>query len=481
MRPRSLVGPLLLIALGILLLLQTLSPQFPLWEIAAQYWPLVLIAWGGLRLIEILVWWLRGLPLPTSGLSGGEWTLVVIVCLLGSGLHAAHRYRPWDRLAVVAGKRVELFGRTYEFPIAEQVLPARRAPRVLIENLRGATRIKGVEAQELRVRGHKTVRALENSEASETDSRTALELSAEQDRIVIRTNLDRAPAENRVSADIEVVLPKGAEVEVHAREGDLEADSVSSLILTTDTGSVRATNVQGAVRLRLGRAGSVKLMEIGGAAEIVTRRGRHLELEGIRGPVSVEGFYSGDARFANLAGPLRLENPQLTLRVPKLPGHIQMDLGDLSGARLEGPVHFTSQRALDVELDAFTKGGEISLDGGDIRLRPAPDNLGPIRARTRSGDIELALSESASFQLRARTERGSVFNQFGPALRETAEPRGGGLLTGGAAGPLIELETLRGSITVRKDTGPLPGLRKESARDTIEIETGDGRLRIQRH
>ena len=47
MRPRSLVGPLLLIALGILLLLQTLSPQFPLWEIAAQYWPLVLIAWGG--------------------------------------------------------------------------------------------------------------------------------------------------------------------------------------------------------------------------------------------------------------------------------------------------------------------------------------------------------------------------------------------------------------------------------------------------
>jgi len=480
-RPRSLVGPLLLIALGILLLLQTLRPQFPLWEIAAQYWPLLLIAWGALRLLEIFAWWLRGLPLPASGLSGGEWTLVVFVCLLGSGLHAAHRYRPWDRLAAVAGKRVELFGRTYELPIAERAVPASRAPRVLIENLRGATRIKGVESLEVRVRGHKTVRALQDSDAAETDRRTPLELSSQEDRIVIRTNLDRAPADHRCSADIEVALPKGAEVEVRAREGDLEADFLNSLSLTAESGSVRASNVQGAVRLHLGRAASVKLMEIGGAAEIVTRRGRYLELDGIRGPVSVEGFYSGDLRFANLAGPLRLQNPQLTLRVQKLPGHIQMDLGDLAGVRLEGPVHFTSTRTLDVELDEFTKGGEISLDGGDIRLRPAPDGLGGLRARTRSGDIELAVPESASFQLRARTERGSVFNQFGPALREVAEPRRGGLLTGGAAGPLIELETLRGSITVRKDTGPLPRLRKESARETIEIETGDRRLRIQRH
>jgi len=479
-RPRSLVGPLLLIALGVLLLLQTLKPQFPLWQIAAQYWPLLLIAWGVLRLFELLIWRLRALPLPASGLSGGEWTLVVFICLIGSGLHAAHRHRPWDRLAAVAGKRLELFGRPYEFPIAERVVPASRTPRVLIENLRGATRLKGAESPEVRVSGQKTVRALENSDAVQTDRRTPLELSSQEDRVVIRTNLDRAPAEHPCSADIEVVLPKGAEVEVRTREGDLEADFLKSLTLTADSASVRATNVQGVVRLHLGRAASVKLAEIG-AAEIVIRRGRHLELDNIRGAVSIEGSYSGDLRFANLGGPLRFQNPQLTLRVQKLPGHIQMDLGDLAGLRLEGPVHFTSTRAVDIELDEFTGGGEISVDGGDIRLRPAPDGLGAIRARTRSGDIELALPESASFRLHARTERGSVFNHFGPPLREVAEPRRGGELTGGAAGPTIELETLRGSITVRKDAGPLPRLRKESARETIEIETGDGRLRIQRH
>ncbi|MGC8792257.1 MAG: DUF4097 family beta strand repeat-containing protein [Bryobacteraceae bacterium] len=482
MRPRSLIGPLLLIAFGAVLLAHTLNPQWPLLEILARSWPFVLMAWGVLRLIEILAWRLRRLPLPAAGMSAGEWTAVVLICVLGSGLHTAYRYRPWERISVIAEKRFELFGRPFDFPIAEQLVPAPAAPHLVIENLRGNFRITGADVREIRASGRKTVRALESSEATDADRRTPLEIAAagDKDRLVIRTNLDRVPSDFRISVDLDIAVPRSTVVEVRGREGDLEATSLQSVSFTADNGSVRATKIAGPVRVNLGRAALIRLEQIAGTAEIVARRGRDLDLEAIRGAVSVEGFYSGDLRFADIAGPLRLQNTQFTLRVPRIAGHVHLDLGELTAVRLEGPVYFSSARPCDVELDEFSSGAEISLDRGDIRLRPTA-TLGPIQARTRGGDIELLLPESATVQLHARTARGNVFNQFGPVLREVDEAAHGATLSGGDSGPRVQLETMRGSITVRKDSGAPLSSGKERERATVEIETDQGKLRIQRH
>lgn len=481
MRPRSLVGPLLLIGLGALLLLNTLRPQFGLLELFSRYWPLLLVAWGVVRLFEILYWRARRLPLPAYGISGGEWTAVILICLLGSALNAAHRYRPWERLGIVASKRLEIFGRSYEYPIAEQRLPAPHPPRLRVENLRGNTRITGADTQEIRVSGRKNVRAADEAQAAEADRRTPLELTRDAERIVVRTNLDRVASDLRVSAHIELVVPRGTAVEIRGRDGDLDAGALAGLEFSSETGSARARNISGPVRFNLGRANLVSLVEAAGPVEIVVRRGRDLEIEAVKGAVTVEGYYSGDLRFASLGGPLRFQNAQTTLRLEKLPGLIQMDLGNLTAMRLEGPAHFASSRACDVHLDEFTQGAEVAVDSGDIRLRPAPGALGPIHVRTRTGDIELALPEQATFQLRARTARGNVFNHLGPVLREVSEGERGALLTGGTAGPLMDLETLRGSITVRKDTGAPLAPPPDRRRAQIEIETGEGRLRIQRH
>ncbi len=481
MKARSLVGPLLLIGLGILLLLNTLRPQLGVLELLGRYWPFLLIGWGAVRLVEIFYWWVRRYPLPRYGISGGEWTAVVLICLIGSALHAVERHRPWERLGAVAGKRLEIFGRTYEYPIAEQRSSVPHATRVLVENLRGDMRITGADTQEIRVSGRKTVRAVDDSEAAGIDRRTPLEVTRDADAVVIRTNLDRIASDFRIAAHIEIVVPRGAAVEVRGRDGDVEVREVAGLALRNESGSVRARKVSGPVRFSLGRATLVSLVEATGPGEIVVRRGRDLEVEAVKSGVTVEGYFSGDLRFASIGGPLRFQNAQTTLRVEKVPGLIQMDLGKLTAARLEGPVQLASSRACDVQLDEFARGAEVSVDSGDIRLRPSSSALGPIEARTRSGDIELALPEQAVFQLRARTARGNVFNHFGPSLREASEGERGALLSGGSGGHLMHLETLRGSITVRKDTGVPLSAPSERRPTEVEIDAGEGRLRIQRH
>jgi len=94
MKRRSLVGPILLLLFGTLLLAINLRPELVSLEMISKYWPFLLIGWGVLRLVEILFWRLTGKPLPAFGISGGEWVLVVLICLVGSGFSFAYRHGP---------------------------------------------------------------------------------------------------------------------------------------------------------------------------------------------------------------------------------------------------------------------------------------------------------------------------------------------------------------------------------------------------
>ena len=49
MRRGSVIGPLILIGLGILFLLRNLWPDIPLVDFISRFWPFLLIAWGAVR------------------------------------------------------------------------------------------------------------------------------------------------------------------------------------------------------------------------------------------------------------------------------------------------------------------------------------------------------------------------------------------------------------------------------------------------
>src|SRR5258707_15731016 len=83
MKRGSVIGPLILIGIGALFLLRNLWPEIPMADIFSRYWPFVLIAWGGLRLVEILPWGIMNKPIPRNGISGGVGELGLLIFLIG--------------------------------------------------------------------------------------------------------------------------------------------------------------------------------------------------------------------------------------------------------------------------------------------------------------------------------------------------------------------------------------------------------------
>lgn len=478
MRRGSVIGALLLILIGVWFLIGSLRPDLPLLDVAARYWPLLLIGWGLLRLVELLVWAVRSRPLPQAGLSGGEWTMIVLICLIGSGLYVANRHRPWHRMGVVASKRVEMFGHTYDFAVAEQQQAAGKGSRVLLENLRGNVRISGADIMQVKVSGRKTVRALEAVDAERADQQSPLEITSQGEQIVVRTNQDRVTGEQQVSADLEITVPRDASLEARAREGEFEITDIGgSLEITSDRAGVRLRTVGGNVRLDIRRSDFVRALRVKGTVDISSSRGGEVELEDIGGVVTVNGSFSGPLQFRNLARALRYQSPRTELRVEQLPGQLYTDLSELTGTKLIGPVHLTTS-SRDVRLEEFSGPLELELGRGDISLRPAQATLARMEARTRRGRIELAAPESAAFQLRATTAQGEVNNDFGEALKAESEGRGGTLRSAAAEGPEIILSTERGSITVRKDTGrPL----SETPNKRLRVEAEGGRVRVEKY
>src|ERR1700681_2181883 len=98
-------------------------------------------------------------------------------------------------------------------------------------------------------------------------------------------------------------------------------------------------------------------------------KGSDIELENIAGQVTVNGSYSGTLQFKNLAKPLHLESRNTDLRVAQVPGTITMDLGDLNGSNLIGPIRLIT-RSKDIHLDGFTQSLELETERGDIDLKP---------------------------------------------------------------------------------------------------------------
>ena len=168
MKRSSVIGPLILILLGTLFLMKNTLPDLPVLDFLARSWPFILIAWGGLRLIELLFWFTRGRALPSNGLSGGEWFLVVLLSVLGSGLYMARTHESCLSKAKITLGGVDLFNDDFEFPLSASVA-APKLGRLVIENFRGDAQITGADVTEDRVTGKKLVNSSQQTEADRVD------------------------------------------------------------------------------------------------------------------------------------------------------------------------------------------------------------------------------------------------------------------------------------------------------------------------
>ena len=449
-RRGSVIGPLILILIGLLFLLRNVWPDIAITHLITQYWPYVLIAWGALRLIEILVWAALSRPLPRNGVSGGEWVLVVFLCIFGSAFHTMRHYDGWFPDGRALRGFVVNMGDSYDFPISPATKPSGKAPRVIIESFRGNARITGADASAVTVSGRKTVRAFQQNDADRANAETPLDLISQADDVIVRTNQDRVQDASRVSDDLEIAVPRGATIEAHGRYGDFEINDIGgSVEIDSDNAGVRVQNIGGNVRVDLRRSDLVRAAGVKGTVEL-KGHGNDIELQDIAGQVTVNGTYTGQVQLRNVSSPVRYEGSLLQMDLEKLPGQIHAGPGEFTGTKLIGPVRLSGNSA-DVQISDVTQSLDVNVRRGNLDLRPASGNVLPrVDAHTDSGDIDVALPVNAKFDFRASTDHGEAQNDFGSALKSSEDRDRASIEGAVGSGPQIRVSTRRGNITARK-------------------------------
>lgn len=454
MRRSSIIGPILLILIGGLFLLNNLRPDLPVLRLIGDYWPLLLIGWGGIRLIEITLWRISGKPLPSKGVSGGEWVLIAFLCMIGLSVFWAHRVQ-WPGRINMRG--LDMFGESYDFNYPEKKSQAGKTPRVLIENLRGNARIVGADTYELKVTGRASVRAFSQGDADRAFRDCPFEMVRQGDLTVIRTNQERLSGPNRISADLELTVPRGASVEGRGRYGDFDVSGITgNITIDSDNAGVRASDLGGNLRVETRKSDIIRAANVKGNVE-VKGGGWDLELDGIEGQSTINGSFTGSLTFRRLAKPLRFESSNTELRAERIPGRIAMSRGDLTGSDIVGPI-LVKARSKDIDLSDFTQALEVDVDRGDLEIRPARTPLAKMSLKTRAGHVNLSLPPAAKFEIKASTNKGDIGNEWGSPLVQRSEGRGQTLQGSVGQGPEITITTERGQITVSKgsETGAPP-------------------------
>lgn len=442
MRRRSITGPLLLLLIGSLFLWTNLHPETPIFDLVARYWPFVLIAWGLLRLLETMIRRRDGVQ---YGFSGGEIVLVILICVAGSGIWQAHehgiRFTP---------RGLDWWGQQYDYPISA-TSPATGMKRIVFENPIGNIKVTGTDTSDVTVNGHKLIRAYSRRDADQTNESATVEIVPQGDRLMVRTNQDRVPNSQRMSADIEVSVPRSMAVESRGGQGDYEiADLQGDVELTASHGDVRLSRLGGNARLDIGRSDLIRALDIKGKIDL-QGQGSDVELENIAGQVTINGAYRGTLDFKNLSKPLQVEGLRNTeLNVQAVPGRINMDLGAFTANDVVGPLRLVT-RSRDIKVEKFSQSLELETERGDIEMTPQHLPLGTIEARTGVGKIELVLPEKATFALEATAERGDAVNDFGPQIRKESEGRSATLKGKVGEGPNVKIISNRGSISVRRE------------------------------
>jgi len=447
-RRGSIGGPLILITIGFLFLLHTIRPDFEVGEILAHDWPYFLILWGSLQLIEILFRAFRGAPVPGNGISGGGWAIVLLICFVGLGSWEVTRPDAWWRHAGFE-RGMQVFGSAHDYSVAFAQKTVGNAPHIIIENFRGDAKIAGNDTGTLTVNGRKTIRSFDTAAADRSNSQTPVDVIVEGNNVIIRCNQDKAGSRDQVTTDLDLAVPKGSSIAATGRIGDFDITGIAGPIdLSSDNAGVRLQDIGGDVKVDTRRSDEIRLSNIKGAVAL-TGRGNDVDLTKITGQVTVSGDYNGAISLHEVARPVRVESLRTQLEAQAVPGDLTLARGSLEASDLVGPLKIVAQ-STDVTLNGYSKALDLTVDRGDVDLKPGQLPLSKMSIRLHSGNIELALPQKAGFALSANTDHGDIENEFGESLTEQSSGHGGRLEGKVGSGPDLNLATDRGTITLRK-------------------------------
>ncbi len=440
-KQRSFAGPIVLIVIGSLFLLANLRmlSWASMLHWFANWWPLLLILYGLIKLVEYFV--SRNSGTQFRGVGAGGVVLVIFIILFGLSFSAAEHFRQGFVDGWNGGNFNNWFGQDYSYSQAiEQDFPA--GASLKITSRRGNVQVSAWDQNKIKIDVAKKVRSESQTDADQLNQNSQVLLTTLGNEITVNANNDNKP----VGSDLVIFVPKKGAVTIDTSNGDVVVQNRDGNVkITNSHGDVTVQDVTGSADVSL-RHGDFNAVKVSGD---VTADGRldDINVSEIGGNLRLTGDFFGDLNVSKIAKSVYFKSSRTDLQFAKLDGNVHMQSDSLRADAIGGPVKIAT-RSKDIELENVNGSIEVKNSNASVQVRPA-DKFGEISIDNRNGSVELTLPSKASFQIEAKAEKGQIHSDYSFT---TNSQRGDSNTSGqvGSGGPKIEINSQHGDVTIRK-------------------------------
>jgi hypothetical protein len=409
-----------LIVLGVIFLLGNLHmlSWMRLGTMFAHYWPLLLILWGVIKLIEHQQ--ARRDGLPARGIGAGGIFLVIVIVFCGLIATQASRFN-WkelrDNMGIDEPDINDFFGEKYNYDDhLEQDVPA-TVSSLRVNNDQGAVRISVASDNKINVVVRKRVGADNQSDADRYNAQTKPEITA-AGSVMILDAKTHAAGDHPIETDFDISIPRKMEVHIISRKGEVSVSGRDGDVeINNQHGEVSVEEVTGNVKLALEKS-SAKVEQITGDVRI-TGRLNEVSVTDVKGAAQLEGEFQESVKLARIAKAVAFKSSRTDLEFSRIDGSLDLDSDDLHADQITGPVHLTT-RSKQIRLSDVS--GDVRLQNNNGGIEVSMRSLGNVQIDSRNGEVQLSLPDKASFRVDARTRDGEIQSDF-PELKINNEGR----------------------------------------------------------
>ena len=440
-RVPSVVGPVILVCIGVIALLVATGYINPgsFWSWYGQWWPLLLIGAG----LALLGEWALDLRRPTPvRRSGGFIGILVLLAIVGA-IASMHNHfgGPWNN-NFGDNDFFNFFGlpeHDSDQPADNRSIPANAT--IEIQNPRGDVSITAADQTNMEVQAHEVAYANSDSEAKKIFDTEAARVTVSGSAVLIQSAND-----SKGKVNLNITIPKTAKVTVNAGKGDVTASGLGAGIDVTTPGDIHLNSMAGPVVAHFpnGRHDEFSAHDVQGDMTL-TGDLNDLTLSEIKGTVAQDGALLGDVHLESISGPVHLHTSVTTVELASLTGDLTLDSDDLRITEAKGPVRVTTH-SKDVDLSEIYGDSTVQDRDGTINIAPA----GPyaIDATNDKGDVEITLPPNASATVNGRTHNGEIITDYGLTVSGDEDKTVSGRIGSGSAH--IVLSSDNGDLHIKK-------------------------------
>jgi DUF4097 and DUF4098 domain-containing protein YvlB len=442
-RVPSVVGPILLIGIGVAALLMLTghleSADFYAWY--SHWWPLVLIGAG----LAMLGEWALDLRRKTPVRRGGSVVGILILLAILGGC-AAGWNKDWTPFRAQLGEQGDDFFNAFgqpEHDYDQQVLNAQIPANAAIEilNPRGDVSITAGDTSSVQVQAHEVAFAGSDADAKKIFDAEAAHVTVSGSAVLIKSE-----SSNSGRLNLTITVPKSAKVTIDAGRGDVNAAGLSAGInVSAHRGDVHLSAIAGAVQAHLSNGKhDFSAHQVDGDV-LADGDLNDLTLSEVKGSVTQSGDILGDVHLENISGPVHLHTSVTDVHLAALPGDMALNSDDLRITEAKGQVRVETH-SKDVDLSEIY--GDTYVEDRDGRISVEPAGSYGVDARNAKGDVEVTLPPNASATVNARTHNGDIVSDFSMPSTE-GENKAVTFLVGSGASRIV-LSADNGDVRVKR-------------------------------